>query len=143
MKKKLLLGIFVIGIVLCFSLIKTQAITTLLILEDQSIESSIISLSPGSPKLLDLSLVPHEPITIINDGNFSDYGFQGTIEWSSFMHEMGHNFTLNSPADYYYGGKIDGNANAIFSESLAQIFQHATAFEIINNYSDYVSNSTT
>jgi hypothetical protein len=65
-----------------------------------------------------------------------DYGFQGTIQWSSFMHEMGHNFTLNTPSNYYYGGKIDGNANAIYSESMAQIFQHATAYEIVNN-SDY------
>lgn len=66
-----------------------------------------------------------------------DYGFQGTIQWSSFIHEMGHNnFTLNTPYNYYYGGKIDGNANAIYSESMAQIIQHATAYEIINN-SDY------
>lgn len=61
----------------------------------------------------------------------------GSIQYSSFMHEMGHNFTLNSPGDYYYGGKIDGSANAIFSESMAQIFQHATAYEIINNAGDY------
>ncbi len=66
-----------------------------------------------------------------------DYGFQGTIQWSSFFHEMGHNFTLNTPADYYFGGKIDGNANAIYSETMAQIFQHATAYEIINNASSY------
>lgn len=66
-----------------------------------------------------------------------DYGFQGTIQWSSFIHEMGHNFTLNSPADYYYGGKIDGCANAVYSESMAQIFQHATAYEIINNASAF------
>lgn len=61
----------------------------------------------------------------------------GTIAYSSFMHEMGHNFTLNSPAGFFYGGKIDGNANAIFSESMAQIFQHATAYEIINHSADY------
>jgi hypothetical protein len=66
-----------------------------------------------------------------------DYGFQGMIGWSSFMHEMGHNYTLNSPADYYYGGSIDGNANAIYSESMAQIFQHATAYEIINHGANY------
>ena len=66
-----------------------------------------------------------------------DYGFQGTIQWSSFFHEMGHNFTLNSPAGYYYGGKSDGNANAIFSETMAQIFQHVTAYYIVNNYKDY------
>ena len=66
-----------------------------------------------------------------------DYGFQGSLQWSSFFHEMGHNFTLNFPSDYYFGGKIDGSANAIFSESMAQIFQHSTGFEIINNYMQY------
>jgi len=66
-----------------------------------------------------------------------DYGFNGTIGWSSFFHEMGHNFTLNTPSGYYYGGKTDGNANAIFSESMAQIFQHATAYELINNATVY------
>jgi hypothetical protein len=59
------------------------------------------------------------------------------LPFSSFFHEMGHNVTLNSPAGYYYGGKIDGDANAIYSETLAQIFQHATAYEMINHPSDY------
>ncbi|MBE3096542.1 MAG: PEP-CTERM sorting domain-containing protein [Planctomycetes bacterium] len=62
---------------------------------------------------------------------------QGSIQYSSFMHEMGHNVTLNSPGAYYYGGKIDGNANAIYSESMAQIFQHATAYEMINHADAY------
>ena len=66
-----------------------------------------------------------------------DYGLQGTIQYSSLMHEIGHNFTLNTPSNYYYGGKIDGNANAIFSESMAQIFQHATAYEMLNNAISY------
>jgi hypothetical protein len=66
-----------------------------------------------------------------------DYGFEGTVGYSSFFHEMGHNVTLNSPADYYYGGKIDGCANAIYSESMAQIFQHATIYEIINLANTY------
>ena len=65
------------------------------------------------------------------------YAFQGTFQWSSFFHEMGHNMTLNSPANYYYGGKIDGCANAIFSEAMAQIFQHATAYCLINDYQNY------
>lgn len=59
------------------------------------------------------------------------------VEYSSFFHEMGHNISLNSPEAYYYGGKIDGNANAILSESVAQIFQHATAFEIINRADEF------
>lgn len=66
-----------------------------------------------------------------------DYGFRNSLGWSSFFHEMGHNTSLNFPADYYFGGKIDGNANAIFSESIAQIFQHSTSYEIINNYQQY------
>ena len=66
-----------------------------------------------------------------------DYGFRGTVQWSSFLHEMGHNFSLNSPARYYCGGKIDGNANAIYSESMAQIFAHAAAYELINQAGAY------
>jgi hypothetical protein len=66
-----------------------------------------------------------------------DYGFQGEIQWSSFLHEMGHNYTLNTPADYHYGGRVDGNANAIYSEAMAQVFQHATAFELINGAAGY------
>jgi hypothetical protein len=50
---------------------------------------------------------------------------------------MGHNATLNTPSDFYYGGKIDGYANAIYSESMAQIMQHSTGYEIINNYDYY------
>lgn len=73
------------------------------------------------------------PVSFVS-GN---YGFMGTLEYSSFFHEMGHNFTLNSPANYYYGWKIDGNANAIYSETMANIFAHATAYEILNNTEKY------
>jgi uncharacterized protein (TIGR03437 family) len=61
----------------------------------------------------------------------------GSIPWSSFVHEMGHNFTLNTPSSFYYGGRIDGNANALFSESMAQIFQHATLRELAVNANLY------
>ncbi|MBI5838398.1 MAG: T9SS type A sorting domain-containing protein [Candidatus Eisenbacteria bacterium] len=66
-----------------------------------------------------------------------DWGFQGSIGWSSFLHEMGHNLTLNFPAGYYYGGKIDGCANAIYSETMAQIYQHATAYDLVNQGAAY------
>jgi hypothetical protein len=59
------------------------------------------------------------------------------IDYSSMFHEMGHNISLNTPHNFYYGGKIDGYANAIYSESMAQIFQHATGYEIVNKYEDY------
>ena len=74
-----------------------------------------------------------EPVAFV----MGDYMMRDSIPWSSLFHEMGHDITLNSPADYIYGGKIDGYANAIFSESMAQIFQHATAYEIINNAEKY------
>lgn len=67
----------------------------------------------------------------------SDYGFKEAVQYSSFFHEMAHNYTLNTPAQYRYGGNLDGSASAILTESLAQIFQHATAYEMVNNYSDY------
>ncbi|MBM2840868.1 MAG: hypothetical protein HW412_1396 [Bacteroidetes bacterium] len=66
-----------------------------------------------------------------------DAFMQGGIGYSSLFHEMGHNFTLNTPASYYYGGRIDGNANAIFSESMAQIFAHAAGYEVVNGYLAY------
>jgi hypothetical protein len=66
-----------------------------------------------------------------------DAFMKGGIDYSSLFHEMGHNFTLNTPAGYYYGGNIDGEANAIFSESMAQIFQHATAYVVINEHQSF------
>lgn len=66
-----------------------------------------------------------------------DSGFRGEPAWSSFFHEMGHNTTLNSPAKFHWGFKQDGPANCIYSETLAQIFQHATAYELVNSRQDY------
>jgi len=62
---------------------------------------------------------------------------RGAIPYSMFIHEMGHNFTLNCPARFCFGGKIDGCANAIFSESMAQIFTYATVYELVNNAEAY------
>jgi len=66
-----------------------------------------------------------------------DYGFKGDIQWSSFFHEMGHNVTLNSPAGFHWGFRQDGPANSIYSETMAQIFQHATAYELVNRGPKY------
>jgi hypothetical protein len=73
------------------------------------------------------------PISFGAAGTF----LEGTPDWSSLFHEMGHNLTLNAPAGFRYGGRIDGNANAIFSESVAQMFAHATAYELVNHASRY------
>jgi hypothetical protein len=45
-----------------------------------------------------------------------DNGFQGTPQYSSFFHEMGHNFTLNFPAAYIYGDKIGEKHNGVTSK---------------------------
>jgi hypothetical protein len=62
---------------------------------------------------------------------------RGSFDYSSLAHEMGHNYTLNSPSQYFFGGKSDGNANAIFSETMAQIYQHAAGYELINHHKQY------
>lgn len=62
-----------------------------------------------------------------------DAFLQGTIGYSSLFHEMGHNFSLNSPRNFYYGGRIDGPANAIYSETMAQIYQHAAGWVMLNS----------
>jgi hypothetical protein len=54
------------------------------------------------------------------------------LDFSSLLHELAHNLTLNSPSGYRFGGKTDGPMNAIVSETLAQIFQHATIYIILN-----------
>lgn len=64
-------------------------------------------------------------------------GLLNNLDFSSLAHEIGHNITLNSPANYIFGGKIDGSANAIFSEAMAQIFQHTVGYIVLNNYTQY------
>lgn len=59
----------------------------------------------------------------------SPFRFESSL--SSLFHELGHNVTLDSPAGFIYGGKIDGAANAIYSETMAQIFQHATVYDLV------------
>jgi hypothetical protein len=66
-----------------------------------------------------------------------DVFFGGSIGYSSMFHELAHNLTLNAPARFRYGGKTDGNANAVYSETVAQIFQHVTAYELVNNATTY------
>ncbi|MCX6133740.1 MAG: T9SS type A sorting domain-containing protein [Ignavibacteriales bacterium] len=62
-----------------------------------------------------------------------DAFMQGHIGWTALFHEMGHNYTLNCPANYYYGGRIDGNANAIYSETMAQVYAYAAGYELVNH----------
>jgi parallel beta-helix repeat protein len=65
MKKKLTIGMLTITIIILSSSFKTNAINSYGI--DKQVTNSI-----------SLALVPHEPIEILNDGNFTDYGFSGS-----------------------------------------------------------------
>lgn len=66
-----------------------------------------------------------------------DAFLNGDVDFSSLTHEMGHNYTLNSPANFYYGGNTDGNGAAIYSEAMAQMFAHTAGYEMINNAQSY------
>jgi hypothetical protein len=57
--------------------------------------------------------------------------------WSVLFHEMAHGVTLNSPARRRIGADVTGCANAVMSESLAQILQHVTAALMANEPSRY------
>jgi hypothetical protein len=56
----------------------------------------------------------------------------GEVDFSSLFHELGHSMTLNSPAKYRIGGKIDSPMSGAVSEALANFFQHATIYRILN-----------
>lgn len=56
---------------------------------------------------------------------------------SPLLHEVAHNLTLNFPAKFRFGGKIDGPMSTIISETLAQILGHAAAWEILNRPGRY------
>jgi hypothetical protein len=57
----------------------------------------------------------------------------GYIPYAAFFHQMGHNFTLNTPAAYAIGEKIEGPARSVYAEAMATIFSLATAYEMLNN----------
>ena len=66
-----------------------------------------------------------------------DIAMKGDIGWAGLFHEMGHNVTLNSPAQFHWGFKQDGPANAIYSETMAVVFSLATAHELLSSPGQY------
>lgn len=85
---------------------------------------SILIAMPETPTIQALWYT--NPAIILYDGSLGD------AAWVSLFHEIAHVLTLNFPAQYRLGGHIDGNANAIVSETLAQILSVVTAQEIRN-----------
>lgn len=59
------------------------------------------------------------------------------VNFSSFFHELGHNFNLNTPAHFHYGKYLCGPALPFYTETLAQIFEYATSHEILSNSKYY------
>jgi hypothetical protein len=62
-----------------------------------------------------------------------DSELSGYIPYAAFFHQMSHNFTLNTPAAYAIGEKIEGPARSVYAKAMATIFSLATAYEILNN----------
>ena len=93
----------------------------------------IVAGAPDSASGLAFSVWFTQPVAL----GAKESAFGADPDWSSFAHELGHNATLNSPASFRLGGKIDGRANAIVSETLAQIFQHVTCHQVVNNATLY------
>ncbi len=69
-----------------------------------------------------------EPVSLVCQPSY----LSDAVDFSSLLHELAHNLTLNSPSGHRFGGKTDGPMNTIVSETLAQIFQHATIHIILN-----------
>ena len=77
MRKRILLGIFVFGLILFVLVIKTQSTTTLLCSDNYKDDQPNSALSFTSHKQRYLPLISSGPIEIINDANFTNYGFPG------------------------------------------------------------------
>jgi hypothetical protein len=93
----------------------------------------IVALPANATKAYAFSVWYSQPVMLVAQAR----ALGGDPDWSALAHEMGHNATLNTPATFRLGGKIDGPANAIVSETLAQIFQHVTCHVLVNHAADY------
>lgn len=63
--------------------------------------------------------------------------FKGSVLWVVLAHESAHSFTLNYPGSYHIGGRTDGNANAIYSETMARIISMCAGYDLINRHGEY------
>lgn len=64
-------------------------------------------------------------------------GLKGSVWWGIIGHELAHNYTLNYPGTYHIGGRIDGQANAIYSETMARIIAMSMGHDLINRHDEY------
>lgn len=76
------------------------------------------------------------PVSLVLNNRYLDES-QEPIGFTSLMHEMGHNMTLTMPANFLIGENIGGSGSSIYSETMAQIFQHAVGYEMVNNPDKY------
>ena len=94
-------GKIVIGIILFALVLKTQQTTAFFSEDNQTNDQVDLALSSTSPKLLDLSLTPHEPIEILNDNNFTDYGFLGLGTAEEPYNIENYNITVTNSRGIY------------------------------------------
>lgn len=76
------------------------------------------------------------PVSLVLNDRYIDES-QEPIGFTSIMHEMGHNMTLTMPANFLIGENIGGPGASIYAETMAQIFQHAVGYEMVNNPDKY------
>jgi len=76
------------------------------------------------------------PVSFAMNSRYLDES-QEPIGFTSLMHEMGHNITLLMPANFIIWDKVAGSAQSIYAETMAQIFQHAVGYEMVNNAEKY------
>ncbi|MHA1198799.1 MAG: right-handed parallel beta-helix repeat-containing protein [Candidatus Heimdallarchaeaceae archaeon] len=130
MRKRILLGIFVFGILLFALVIKQQSTTTLLGSDNQKNDQLNFALSSPSHKLVDLSLTPHEPIMITHDNNFTDYGFPGlgteeepyVIENYAIVIIVGKGISIENTTKYFVVRNcyVDAGSSGIYLSNIAE-----------------------
>ena len=60
-----------------------------------------------------------------------------SVAWSLAFWGIGIDTAVNTPVSFPFGGNTDGNAAAIYSQTMAGIFLYSLGYELINNASSY------
>ncbi len=137
MRKRILLGIFVFGLIFFTTVIKTQSTNSLLSSDNQKNDQLNLDFPFTSEKLIVLSLTPHGYIEILNDANFTDYGFLGS--GTALEPYLIENYNISSSKGIYINGTtkhflirncyVDTESESIYISNVAE----GTA-SIINNF---------
>ncbi len=166
MKKKLVYGLIVIGIII-FSFNNKTSTSASFSGSDKKNDRCVLTLSSTSPKLFDLSLTPHEPIIITHDNNFTDYGFPGLgteeepyiVENYTILATVGKGISIEDTTKYFVirNCYVDVGSCGIYLSSNAEgtayvennkcvenirgiLVDNSPGAKIINNYCENATN---